>query len=164
MGSDASRKGIHVPAGKDRHGENDLMIWGLIPLSVKVSTRDTGGGLFVFEHRHMGRGGPPRHVHHEQDEWFYAIEGEFAAEVGDEKFRLRPGDTLFAPQKVPHVWACVGDRPGTMVTAVSPAGTFETFIRDAARLATLPTPEAVAEAFAAHGMTVVGPPLDVGGH
>jgi mannose-6-phosphate isomerase-like protein (cupin superfamily) len=31
------------------------------------------------------------------------IQGEFAIEVGDEKFRVKPGDSLFAPRKVPHV-------------------------------------------------------------
>jgi mannose-6-phosphate isomerase-like protein (cupin superfamily) len=161
MDAVALRKAVHVPAGKDRHKENELMIWGLIPLATKVSTRDTGGGMYIFQHTGMAKGGPPRHVHHEQDEWFYAIEGEFAMEVGEEKFRLKPGDSLLAPRKVPHAWACVSDKPGTILTIVSPAGRFETFIRDTARLPTLPTPDEVAKAFAAHGMTVVGPPLDV---
>jgi mannose-6-phosphate isomerase-like protein (cupin superfamily) len=154
-------RGIHVPAGKDRFKEDELMIWGLIPLFTKVSAKDTGGELFVFEHTNMGKGGPPRHVHHEQDEWFYAIKGEFVMEVGDETFRLKPGDTLFAPRRVPHGWAHISDEPGTLLTIVSPAGTFETFIRDTTKFAELPTPEEVAKAFAAHGMTVVGPPLQV---
>jgi mannose-6-phosphate isomerase-like protein (cupin superfamily) len=100
-------------------------------------------------------------LHHEQDERFYAIQGEFAVEVGDERFQLKPGDSLFAPRKVPHVWAHISDDPGTLLTTVSPAGTFETFLRDAARLKKLPTPGEVKKAFAAHGMKVVGPPLKV---
>ena len=157
----ALKTGVHVPAGRDRHGENEAMIWGLIPLATKVATKDTGGALYVFQHTNMGKGGPPRHVHHEQDEWFFAIQGEFAMEIGEEKFRLRPGDSLLAPRKIPHAWACISETPGTLLTAVSPAGTFETFIRDTTKLATLPTPEEVAKSFAAHGMTVVGPPLNV---
>jgi mannose-6-phosphate isomerase-like protein (cupin superfamily) len=134
----------------------------MIPLACKVSTKDTGGAIYVFEHRNVGKGGPPRHVHHQQDEWFYAIQGEFAVEVGNEKLRLTPGDSLFAPRQVPHVWAHLSDVPGTPLTAVSPVGTFETFLRDAARLQMLPTPDEVAKAFAAGRMTVVGPPLEVG--
>ena len=152
--------GIHVPIGKDRHQENDLMIWGIIPLSIKVSSKDTGGMLFVFEHRDMGKGGPPRHVHHEQDEWFYALAGEYLVEVGDERFRLTPGDSLFAPRRIPHAWAQVSDEPGTLLMALTPAGTFETFIRDAARLTTVPTRQELAQAFEAHGMTITGPPLE----
>jgi len=115
----------------------------------------------LFEHRDMGKGGPPRHVHFEQDEWFYVIKGEFAFEVGDQKFRLNSGDTLFAPRNVPHAWAHVSDEPGTLLTLVSPVGTFETFILDTTRHATLPTPDEVEKAFAAHGMKVVGPPLAI---
>jgi mannose-6-phosphate isomerase-like protein (cupin superfamily) len=156
-----SSKGIHVAAGRDRHTEEGLMIWGLIPLAIKLSTKDSGGELFVFQHANMGKGGPPRHVHHAQDEWFYVIAGEFKAEVGDDKFLLKPGDSLFAPRKVPHAWACVSEQPGTIITTVSPAGTFETFIRETAMHPTLPSEEEIARAFAAHGMTVVGPPLKI---
>lgn len=163
MDSEPLKKALHVPAGKDRHGEHQQMIWGLLPLAIKVSTADTGGALFVFQHKDVGKGGPPRHVHHAQDEWFYAVEGEYAVDVGEEKFRLKPGDSLLAPRGVPHAWAHVSDRPGTLITAVSPAGTFEEFIRETTRHPTLPTPEAIAAAFAKHGMTVVGPPLAVEG-
>lgn len=161
MNSDTAKTGVHVPAGKDRHAENDLRIWGRIPLSSKIATKDTGGALYLFEHADMGKGGPPRHIHHEQDEWFYVIKGEFAIEVGDEKFRLKPGDSVFAPRKIAHAWAHIGDGPGTLLTAVTPAGTFETFIRSTADHADLPTPEEIAKTFSAHGMTIVGPPLAV---
>jgi mannose-6-phosphate isomerase-like protein (cupin superfamily) len=156
------QKGVKVAAGKDRFGEDSLKIWGLIPLARKLSGADTDGALYVFEHRDMrAKGGPPRHVHHEQDEWFYVVQGEFVFEVGDQQFRLGPGDSAFAPRKVPHAWAHVGEAPGTLITAVSPVGTFETFLRDTARLPDVPTPDEVAKAFAAHGMTVVGPPIPV---
>jgi mannose-6-phosphate isomerase-like protein (cupin superfamily) len=156
----SAQKAAYVPAGADRHGENKLMIWGFVPMETRVATSDTGGSLFVFTHTDMPKGGPPRHVHHEQDEWFYAVKGEFVMEVGDEKFRLKPGDSLLAPRRIPHAWACVV-APGTLITALTPAGTFETFIRDTTKHATLPPPEEINKAFAAHGMTVVGPPLDV---
>jgi hypothetical protein len=70
--------------------------------------------------------------------------------------------TLFAPRNVPHGWAHVGDEPGTLLTLVSPVGNFETFILDTTRHPTLPTPDEVEKAFEAHGMRVVGPPLEVG--
>ena len=109
----------------------------------------------------MGKGGPPRHIHHEQDEWFYVIKGEYVIEIGNERFTLKPGDSILAPRKIAHAWAHISDEPGTLITEVSPAGTFEAFIRDTARHATLPSAEEIAQAFAAHEMTVVGPPLSV---
>lgn len=150
-----------VPAGKDRFRHENLMIWGRIPLATKVASRDTGGAFYAFQHADMAKGGPPRHVHHDQDEWFYVVAGEFVAEVGDERFTLRPGDSLYAPRAIPHAWACVSDEPGTLLTTVSPAGTFEAFIMEATRHATLPSREKIAEAFERNGMTVLGPPLDI---
>ncbi len=155
------REAVHVSTGKDRFRENEMMIWGLLPLSIKLSGSDTGGELLVFEHNGIRKGGPPRHVHFAQDEWFYVIAGEFAFEVGDKQFRLGAGETLFAPRNVPHGWACVGAEPGTLLTTVSPVGTFETFILETTKHPTLPSPEEVEKAFASHGMKVVGPPLEV---
>jgi quercetin dioxygenase-like cupin family protein len=152
---------VHVPAGRDRHGDDGARIWGLIPMATLVASADTGGGVYVFQHTDMGKGGPPRHVHFGQDEWFYVVRGTFVMEVADRRHVLRPGDSLLAPRDVPHAWACVSDEPGTLITAVTPAGTFETFLRETTRHATLPSPDEIARAFADHGMQVLGPPLDV---
>jgi mannose-6-phosphate isomerase-like protein (cupin superfamily) len=155
-----TQQGLYVSSGKACFNE-ELKIWGVIPLQIKVSTSDTGGAFFVFEHADMGRGGAPRHFHYEQDEWFYAIKGEFAFEVGDDGFTLKQGDSLFAPRMVPHVWAYVGDSPGTLLLGVQPAGSLEEFFRKECETTQLPTPEEAARRFAAHGMKVVGPPLDI---
>ena len=152
-------RGIHVSSGGDRFGE-PRKIWGLIPLTVLVSSKDTGGAFFSMQHTDMPKGGPPRHVHQAQDEWFYVTDGEYVFEIGEEKFRLKAGDSLLAPRKIAHAWACVSEK-GTILTTLAPAGSFETFILDTAKYATLPSPEEIAKAFAAHEMTVVGPPLKV---
>jgi len=152
-------RAIHVPAGQDRFTQ-PLKVGG-IPLDCKVSTHDTHGQLYIFEHTNMGKGGPPRHLHHEQDEWFYVIQGEFVFEVGDQQFRLKPGDSLFAPRKVPHVWAQVSDMPGTLLLAVQPAGSLEAFFQEGGQFSHQPTREEVAKLFEAHGMQVVGEPLTV---
>jgi len=155
-----AEKAVYVPNGKNRFNE-ELMIWGIIPFQIKVSGKDTDGSFFSFEHAKMSKGGPPRHFHYEQDEWFYATEGEFAFEVGDEKFVLRPGDSLFAPRMVPHVWAYVGDKPGTLLLAIQPAGSLEEFFIKSCAMTRPPTPQEAEQLFAAHGMNVVGPPLAI---
>lgn len=144
--------------GADRAGE-DLRIWGVFPYQVKVATADSGGDSFVFEHADMGRGGP-RPFHHDQDEWFYAIKGEFVVEIGDDRFELNTGDLVFAPRGVPHAWAHLSDEPGTLLLGVSPAGSLEQFFREACAAQSPPTPGEAAALFAAHGMEVVGPPIE----
>jgi quercetin dioxygenase-like cupin family protein len=160
-GGATSQRAVYVPNGRNRF-EEELMIWGVIPLEIKVSSSDTAGNFFVFEHANMGKGGPPRHFHYEQDEWFYATKGEFAFEVGDERFTLRPGDSLFAPRRIPHVWAHVGDGQGTLLLAVQPAGSLEAFFMESCAMDRPPTPEEAERSFAAHGMKIVGPPLNIG--
>ncbi len=160
-GGASMQRALYVPNGRNRFQEQ-LMIWGVIPLQIKVSSSDTAGRFFVFEHAEMGRGGPPRHFHYEQDEWFYARKGEFVFEVGDERFTLHPGDSLFAPRMVPHAWAQVGDTPGTLLLAVQPAGSLEAFFMENCAMDRPPTPEEAERSFAAHGMKVVGPPLHAG--
>ena len=38
----------------------------------------------MVEIAHHAKGGPPRHLHRDQDEWFHVIEGEYIVEIGDE--------------------------------------------------------------------------------
>jgi len=68
-------------------------------IDFKVSGSDTDGDLFVIENTNDAKGGPPRHLHHEQEEWFYVVDGEYVAEVGEERYRLGPGDSVFAPRE-----------------------------------------------------------------
>lgn len=155
----ANHETTPVTAGKDRFGSHEMMIWGLLPLSIKLSGKDTGGELMVFEHRNLNGGGPPKHVHFEQDEFFYVIEGEFDFEVGDKKIRLTKGDTLFAPRKVPHAWAHVpgvnGGSRGTLLTTVSPVLGFEEFILGTTEHKSLPPMAEIQATFERYGMRVV---------
>jgi quercetin dioxygenase-like cupin family protein len=102
-------------------GTASRKIWGILPLQIKISTDDTDGALFVFEHADMAKGGSPRHFHKEQDEWFYAIKATSPLSLAT-RFTLRPGDSLFAPRMIPHAWTYAGDGPGTLLVAVRPAG------------------------------------------
>ena len=151
-------RGVLVRAGQDRAGSR-LTLSGRTPTDRKLSTADSDGALVMLEHHQMGKGGPARHVHHAQDEWFYAVAGSFVFEIGDERFELAAGDFIFAPRRVPHVWACVSDTPGTILIGVHPALTFERFIERLGELEAVPPPAELAALFAEHGMTVVGPPL-----
>ena len=125
----------------------------------KVSTEDSHGSLLVVEMTHHAKGGPGRHFHYDQDEWFYVVEGEYVFEVGQERIRLKPGDSVFGPRKVPHVWAFVGDQPGRILFIFTPADRMEAFFREIGN-AYAPPPLDPA-LFRAYGMELVGPPLAI---
>lgn len=150
-------KVLHIPSGEDRFGEKRGL--GVSNIAFKVMPQDTGG-LLILENTFTQKGGPARHLHTDQDEWFYVAEGEFAFEVGDEKFRLKPGDSLLGPRKVPHVWAYVGGGSmGRIVIAFSPAGKMEAFFREVTKANAMPPQDP--ELWRAHGMELLGPPLKV---
>lgn len=153
-------QGVRVPGGADRFG-HERKVFGTLPITYKVSSQDTGGNLLIVEQNNTRKGGPPKHLHYRQEEWFYVIGGEYVVEIGDVKHRLGPGDSVLAPRKVPHTWAYVGEGPGKLLIAFQPAGKMEAFFAEATRLTRLPEPAELAPLFAAHGMRLTGPPLKV---
>ena len=130
-------------------------------IDYKVSSAETEGDLFVIENTNDSRGGPPRHLHYEQEEWFYVVEGEYVAEIGDERYRLGPGDSVFAPRKTAHVWAHVGEGTGRLLVAFRPAGEMEAFFDAMSQVAGAPSREELHGLFRSHGMEITGPPLAV---
>ena len=97
-------------------------------------------------------------MHYDQDEWFYALEGEFIFVVGEERTRLRPGDSLFAPRRVPHVWAYVGDGArGRILVVFAPAVAMAAFFREVTKANAMPPQDPLL--WRAHGMELLGPPL-----
>ncbi len=145
-----------VEAGADRSGETHTL--GFSKISFKTSSADTGGGMFIMEHDNLAKGGPYRHLHPAQDEWLYAMGGEFRVEIGEQKLTLRPGDSVLMPRKVPHVWAQVSETPGKLLIAFTPAGKMEEFFRDFGKTGKLPTDASVVSAY---GLQRVGPPLTI---
>lgn len=146
-----------VRRGGDRLGEH--LGLGISDVFFKVSTGDSHGSLLVVEMTHHKKGGPGRHFHYEQDEWFYVVEGAYVFEVGQELVRLGPGDAVFGPRKVPHVWAFVGDQPGRILFIFTPAGQMEAFFQGPGKANTIPPQDPAY--FRAYGMELVGPPLAI---
>lgn len=162
MTSEEMFVGFSVAAGDDRFGEHIKL--GGEPNDCKVSAQDTDGAMCVFEF--TGKGSGPRHLHYDQDEWIYVIDGEFDFEVGDRRFRLSPAESVFIPRKVAHVWTCVSDKPGTIINMYQPAGKMEEFFREVGKFGGTPPDKALSleelhQLFSAHGMDLLGPPLVV---
>jgi quercetin dioxygenase-like cupin family protein len=153
--SDSSATEAHVVlSSEDRFGE--MHSRGYSRILFKNSTQETGGSLFAIEHQNLTGGGPPLHIHIEQEEWFYVMEGEVLFQVGEKRMRLKPGDSLLGPRGVPHAFTPVGAKPSRMLIAFTPAGKMEQFFRDTA----IPNPpKEDAAFFRRYDMELVGPPL-----
>lgn len=151
-------RAVYVAAAADRFGAALDYLNGRF--DCKISGKDTGGELCVFETFRTAKGGPPLHIHRDQDEWFFVRDGEFVFRVGDETVTARAGDSVLAPRGVPHAFANVSET-GTLIVGFQPAGTIETFFLESRRLsqsldASLQDWQTVGRR---HGIEIVGPPL-----
>ena len=158
------RKGFKVDKGKGRNVEK-LKVLGST-FDCKVSSKDTNGQLCIFDTiRDKGFGGPPLHLHHKQDEWFYVIKGEFKVQVGDEVLILKEGDSAFAPRKVPHTVAKTSEGVAQMMVIFQPAGKMEDFFIERASLENetdlVKKTAALKTLWSRHGMELVNEPKKV---
>lgn len=146
-----------VPAGKSRFG-NDTKFMGVHPNDLKISSKDTGGQLSVFEYTGYAKIGPPLHIHHQQDEIFTVISGQYRFKAGDKQFDLNAGETIFLPRGIPHTWIQLTEQ-GKLIYFLQPAGKMEEFFIAMNNLKAPPTPELLDKIHADHDMKIVGPPL-----
>jgi quercetin dioxygenase-like cupin family protein len=123
-----------------------------------ITGRETAGGLVIFESIIQPNGGPPRHVHHREDEAFYVVEGKFLYECGDKRAEGGPGTYVFLPRDIPHCFQNIGDRAGKMVVICQPAG-LESFFEEISAIKGPPDPAKVVPIGQKWGLELLGPPM-----
>jgi mannose-6-phosphate isomerase-like protein (cupin superfamily) len=130
-------------------------------ISIKISSRDTGGEYTVFESWTEPLSGPPLHLHHEQDECWYILEGHYRFQVDGKDLYASNGDTVLAPRGTRHTFQCIGTTPGRLLTTVIPGG-LDLFFEEIETLVsagTAPDPVQLVPIFQKHRLELLGPPL-----
>jgi mannose-6-phosphate isomerase-like protein (cupin superfamily) len=119
---------------------------------IRATAESTDGALGIVEE--MDPLDTPPHVHANEDEIFYVLEGEHVFRVGDVDHEVGPGDVVFAPRGVPHSQRRAVPRTGRFLTMVSPGG-FEGFFRELGQAEADGTigPDAYARASERYGIT-----------
>ena len=109
---------------------NDEDIWFLgHRITIKTTGEETGEALSVTEHYPPAGFGPPPHIHRNEDEAIYVLEGTISGFLGETTFRGGPGTYVLLNKGVPHTYKVEGDAPARLLIVTAPAG-FERFIRD----------------------------------
>jgi mannose-6-phosphate isomerase-like protein (cupin superfamily) len=129
--------------------------FGEVEVVVKASADTTGGAFTLFEENEPVD--TRLHVHENEDELFYVLEGEHVFQVGDQEFQAGPGGLVFAPRGVPHAQRRLAPRTGRILVLTSPAG-FEGFFRELAEAdrAGAIGPDTYARASTKYGITWLG--------
>ena len=153
----------HLPAGKGDHR------WFLNHLAtVKVTAGDAAPKMTAVEFTAPRGFGPPLHVHHEEDEIMYVLDGEIRLDLGETSQVASTGSVVSLPHGVPHVFQVVSEQ-ARFLTITSGGAAHPTFDRFVQELGVptdptaLPTPGEidpghVARVCADHGIEVLGPP------
>ena len=105
----APNEGLRLESGPGR----DLIF--------KVTGEDTGGAFDYFVVEVAPNGGPPLHVHHNQEETIHALRGHYKIQIGDETFQIDEGGFAYLPSGVPHAFLNVTEDPGEMSSSTPPA-------------------------------------------
>ena len=108
---------------------------------------------------------PPLHIHHQEDEAWYVIDGHMTFYIGDHVLEAPSGTFVYAPRGTAHTFT-VDIEPTHVLVFASPAG-FEHFAMELSQPMdggrppadpSVPPPEALAPIAERYGIEIVGPP------
>lgn len=141
---------VFVPA----HGHDKVSVFG-IPVEILLTGRQTGGACSAYRITTEPGDGPPPHVHRNDDEAFYILDGQFEILCGERTETFGSGAFVFLPRNVVHTFRNVGTTTGRLLGIGTPPG-HERFFEDVAALPFPPEMEAAIQVCTKHGIELVG--------
>ncbi len=121
--------------------EGEARWWGGGLAVLKATAADTGGQMTIVEVTEPPATEAPLHVHHNEDEAFWVLDGDVTFEIGETTTEAHAGDYAFGPRHIPHRYT-VGEAGCRMLFILTPGG-FEDLVMamsEPAGARTLPPP------------------------
>ena len=118
-----------------------------------LTGEDTGDTLAVGVATVPAGNGPPPHIHHDEDELFLIIEGEYRVCLDGEWSTVGPGGVVYLPRGCAHSFEVIGQTVGRH-WALTTSGSFARFFTKSAEVFAVPGPPdfaRLAALAAAHG-------------
>lgn len=122
------------------------------------ATADSSGGqITVLEQIGDPGSGSPYHMHRNEDEMFYVIEGSVRFVSGEQSWTAGPGTWAFLPREIPHGFEVTGEGAARYLLLTTPGG-FDGFVREfwTDEPAAPDLPKVIAAA-ARYGIDILGP-------
>src|SRR5215207_6552059 len=83
--------------------EEGQAVWFLGTLVIMKATGEQTGGAFGLLDNVLPAGfASPYHVHRNEDECFFVLEGEMSFDVGEKRGKAEAGAFVYGPRGVPH--------------------------------------------------------------
>ena len=121
----------------------------------------TDGRVAVVELEAVGGMEPPRHLHANEDELLYVLEGELTVYIGEEVRRAAAGSCLFFSRGTEHGYA-VESETARLLIVLTPAG-LEEFLEETGASLHLEGIEHLIALAARYGIAITGPRPSAGG-
>lgn len=97
--------------------------------TLKAVGRDTRGAWSLTEiTAQSGAPGPPPHIHDNEEEALYVLEGNLRVTIGERTMEAPTGTFALVPRGTVHTFANSGPRPARVLVVVSPAGFEQAFL------------------------------------
>ena len=114
-----------------RHEGEGEKLWfaGGGVFTMKASAEDTGGAFILFEDEVVRGKMTPMHLHRNEDETIYVLEGELLVDMDGEQRRVGSKGVFVAPRGVPHAFLVTSETARFL--CLQTPGTGESFYRQA---------------------------------
>lgn len=130
---------------------------------VRASGDETAGHYDLLEFSiPPGPGVTPLHIHRNNDEAIFLLDGELTVQLGDEQHLLSPGEFAMAARGVPHTYQNTGNEPARVLFTYMP-GNHWPMLKEAAKHGPVTDDadmEQMLPILESHGVEMVGPPLN----
>lgn len=113
------------PYALDADAGEALWFFGNL-VTVKATSQQTEGRFALTEFLNPAGIATPVHVHHDEDEAFYILEGRAQVHCGNEVFAAGPGSFVMLPRGIPHWHRVDGDGP--LRSLVLTTGQFDLYV------------------------------------
>jgi quercetin dioxygenase-like cupin family protein len=100
-------------------------------MQIKLGGEHTGNKLAIGLETTPPGGGPPPHLHRDEDETFLILEGRYSFLANGEWTELGPGGVVYVPRGEIHTFRNVGDSSSRHWVMTTPSG-FEKFFEESA--------------------------------
>jgi len=97
------------------HTEGDVHPVMGDPMRFLCSSEHTGGAYALAEQTVRPGNGAPPHIHHNEEESFYVLEGEFLVVVNGAEHRVKPGGFVHIQRGAVRSFTNVGETEGRLL-------------------------------------------------
>lgn len=106
----------------------DRIFWLLGDIvTLKVTSKETGGKYSVWEIKAPPQSGPPPHYHTNMEEGFYVLEDKFSFQHNENFVNVSAGSFVHVSRCTVHKYKNTGDEVGKLLVIGIPAGFVDFF-------------------------------------